>query len=102
LPVCGLCVALTVYLILNIVRYFSDLGNDRYSNQSWSTISAYCIMVLLTASSYYFFIQAISRLFFAVFYKNKCLSTWDTHWILIILKWFISFLVSIEPFFIEQ
>jgi hypothetical protein len=102
LPVCDLCVALTVFLILNIVRYFSGLGNDWYSNQSWSTINAHCIMVLLSASSYYFFIQAISRFFFPVFYKNKYLPTWNTHWILIILKWFISFLVSIEPFFIEQ
>jgi len=49
LPVCDLYVALSVYLILNIVRYFSGLGNNWYSNQSWSTISGHCIMVLLAA-----------------------------------------------------
>jgi hypothetical protein len=46
-------------------------------------------------------IQAISRLFFAVFYKHKYLQTYRTHKIMIIINWFLGFIMPIVPFFIE-
>lgn len=57
-------------------------------------------VVSCTSLPYSHSIHAVSRLFFVVFYKHKYLLTWHTHWILIIINWFLGILLPIEPFFI--
>ena len=101
LLVCDLCVTSMIYSILHIIGCFYGLREGWDVHQPFCTMRAYLLLVMITAASYSFMIQAISRLFFVIFYTHRFLRTWRVHWILIILKWCISFSFSIKPFFVQ-
>jgi hypothetical protein len=95
-------VAVSFYSIITLIAVVFGLSEDWILYQPACSFRAYCVLVLCAVVCYSISLQAISRLFYAVFYKYRYLLTWRTHWILIILNWFISIMVSIEPFFIND
>ncbi len=99
---CNTCVAVTLYFIYRIIDSIYGLRQDWQYHQPACVFRAYCALTLCAALCYSFSIQAISRLFFAVFYKHKYLLTWRTHWILIIVNWLVSIIISSEPFFFDN
>ncbi|CAF4217765.1 unnamed protein product [Adineta steineri] len=59
-------------------------------------------MVSISGITYSLLIQAISRLFFSIFYSHKFLLKKRIHWILIFFKWLICFIIGIQPLSIEH
>jgi hypothetical protein len=102
LLLCDLCITSIFYNILSFIGSVYGLRGDWYDYQPLCIFRAYLLVVFVTSAGYSFLIQSISRLFFSMFYTHRFLLSWYTHWILIIVKWLISFLLSIEPFFIEN
>jgi len=90
-------VAIALYFIFRIVESIYALREDWQYYQPACVFRAYCKLGLCAALCYSYSIQAVSRLFFAVFYKHKFLLTWRTHWILILINWVISIVIPIEP-----
>ncbi|CAF0733165.1 unnamed protein product [Rotaria sordida] len=99
---CNTCTAVTLYFIFRILTCIYGLRQDWQFHQPACIFRAYCSLALCAALCYSYSIQATSRLFFAVFYKHKYLLTWRTHWIMIIVNWIISFIISIQPFFYQH
>ena len=99
---CDLCINMVIHAIVHLMTYYFGLREDWYDYQPLCILRAYLIRVTTAAAIYCFMTQSISRLFFSVFYTHRSLLTWRVHWIMIILKWLISFLISIQPFFIQN
>jgi len=95
-------VAAALYFIYRIIDSIYGLRQDWQYHQPACIFRAYCALTFCAVLCYSYSIQAISRLFFAVFYKHKYLLTWHTHWILIIVNWLVGIIISIEPFFYEN
>ncbi|CAF1136702.1 unnamed protein product [Adineta steineri] len=102
LLVCDLSISSILYLIIHLIGCYYGIRNDWYSYQPFCTLRMYLITTTVAAITYSFLIQAISRLFFSIFYTHTFLLSWRTHYILIIIKWLASFLVAIRPLFIED
>ena len=102
LLMCDLCTASSIYLVLHLIGCYYGLRADWSTYQPLCVLRAYFIFVAIAATTYSFVIRAISQLFFVVFYTHKFSLTWRTHWILILLKWLGSFLLAIQPIFIER
>jgi hypothetical protein len=101
LLICDISITGVIYFSFYLIGCVYGLREDWYYNQPLCSFRGYILIVSVTGASYSFLIQSISRLFFSVYYKYKFLLIWRTHWILIILKWFLSFLIPLQPFFIE-
>jgi hypothetical protein len=99
---CNTSIATILYYLLNITSVTFSLRDDWAYHQPACTFRAYCYTTLCAAICYSYSIQAISRLFFTVFFKHKCLQTWYIHWMMIITSWLISILMPIIPFFFEH
>jgi hypothetical protein len=99
---CNTCVAIGLYFIARIITAIFALPGDWKYHQPACAFRGYCSLALCAAFCYSYSIQAISRLFFAVFYKHRYLLTFRTHWILIIINWLISIIISILPFFVQN
>ncbi|CAF3992991.1 unnamed protein product, partial [Rotaria sp. Silwood1] len=99
---CNTCVAVSFYLINAIVTSIYSFREDWAFYAPQCVFRGYCLTAGLAVIGYSYSIQAICRLFFAVFYKHKHLQTYRTHWIMIIIQWFIGLLVPVVPFFIKD
>jgi hypothetical protein len=99
---CNTCIAVIFYCIIAIVTSIYGFREDWAFNAPLCAFRGYCFTAGVGVLCYSYSIQAISRLFFAVFYKHKQLQTYRTHWIMIIINWFFAFIVTIVPFFIEN
>ena len=96
------CVAvLCLFSIISIVSFIYGFREDWASNAPLCSLRGYCYTSTIVVITHSKSIQAISRLFNAILYKHKCLLTWRTHWIIIILNWILAFLVCIPPLFFE-
>src|SRR5690606_805739 len=72
-----------LYLIISIMKILIFYNEFRISD-TWCQIQAYLCYVFLNLFIYSYVIQAISRLFYTVFYKHQYLLTCKCHFILII------------------
>lgn len=99
---CNTCLVVTLYFIFHIIASIYALRQDWQYYQPVCIFRAYCSLALCAILCYSYSIQAISRLFFAIFYKYRFLLTWRTHWFLIIANWIIGIAISIVPFFYEN
>ncbi|CAF0906395.1 unnamed protein product [Rotaria sp. Silwood1] len=97
LLVCNTCIAATIHLILAVIASIAGVG------KTWAWDAPYCIargyifVAVIGTFCYSYSIQALSRMFFAIFHKYKHLLHWRTHFIMIIFNWFIGFLVPTLP-----
>lgn len=101
LLICNIAISTVSYHIIIISSIGYSLHEDWLFHQPACVFRGYCYMVSCTALAYSFLIQAISRLFFAVFYKHKYLQTWRIHWIMIIINWILAILLPIVPIFLN-
>ncbi|CAF3997770.1 unnamed protein product [Adineta steineri] len=99
---CNTCTTAIFYYIIIIIMCIYGLREDWAFNSPQCAFRGYCYTVSIALICNSFAIQAISRLFFAVFYKYRYLHNYRTHYIMIIIHWSISFLASSIPFFIES
>lgn len=83
---CNTCVVVVLYFIFQIVTSIFALRQYWQYHQPACVFRAYCSLALCATLCYSYSIQAISRLFFAIFYKHRFLLTWRTHWLLIIVN----------------
>ncbi|CAF1012708.1 unnamed protein product [Adineta ricciae] len=102
LLLCELCFTALCFYALHFTGCYYGTRQNWSENQPLCTLRAYLLNVTITSASYSFFIQSISRLFFTRFYNNRTWLTWRTHWILIVVKYLVSFLIAIVPFFYEN
>ena len=102
LLMCNSILAMIFYRIIIFISTIYGLGDDWLHYQPACTFRAYCILISSAAICYSYTIQAISRLFFVVFYKHKYLQTYRVHWLMIILSWFISVHVPFVMFLINN
>jgi hypothetical protein len=94
-------VGITAYCICNIVSSIYGFHEDWAIQQPGCVLRAFCFLFIPASISYSYLIQAVSRIFFTVFFKYKYLTTYRVHWYLIALNWIIAILVSIVPFFFD-
>jgi hypothetical protein len=87
---------LTSYINTCIVSVYG-FREDWAQNQPLCIFRAYCFMVSGITICFSYLAQAISRLFFVVFFKHKSMLTFRFHWYLIALNWIIGFLGPIPP-----
>ena len=95
LLVCSSCVAAIVFSMLALVVSVYCMREDWAFEQPACVGKALLFVWALSAFTYSYSMQAVSRLFFAVFYKHRVLLTWRTHWIMIGCNWAVSLLVPI-------
>ena len=60
-----------IFSLLFLIGCVYGIREDWYTYQPLCIFRAYITIVAVVAASYSFLIQAISRLFFAVFYKHR-------------------------------
>ncbi|CAF2865813.1 unnamed protein product [Rotaria sp. Silwood2] len=94
---CNTCIAATIHLILALIASIAGVG------KAWAWDTPYCIargytfVAVIETFCYSYSMQALSRMFFAIFHKYKHLLHWRIHFIMIIFNWFIGFLVPTLP-----
>ncbi|CAF2489361.1 unnamed protein product [Rotaria sp. Silwood2] len=97
LLMCNTCVASILYCIVQINNYVFLFFVPSVTSNIYCRWRAYFTYFTLCAVTYSFLIQAISRLFIAVFStKYKCLVTFKTHYILVIIQWFTVTIIPIS------
>jgi hypothetical protein len=89
------CITTFFYLIMSILK-ISAFYNGFVLSDSWCQIQAYLSYVCLDLMMYSYVIQAISRLFFTIFYKYRYLLNYKCHVMLIICQIIISFLIPLS------
>lgn len=99
---CNTIFTMIIYLLIVLIS--SILGmNKRWSySQPACSIRAFVFNTICAIICYSYAIQAISRLFYAVFYQFKYLITWKTHWYLIIFSWFLCIIVQLIMYLISN
>ncbi len=95
------CITTFFYLIMSILK-ISAFYNGFVLSDSWCQIQAYLSYVCLDLMMYSYVIQAISRLFFTIFYQYKYLLNYKCHLILIICQIFLSFLIPLPSIITED
>ena len=102
LLVCSSCIASILYSVIAIDAGIHCMRED-WALEQWACVGkAFVFVLTLTASTYSYSMQALSRLFFAVFYRHRFLLNWRTHWIMTVCNWVLSLLVPIGPLLIPN
>lgn len=98
---CNSCVALIFFVMTSSIQ-IPSLIQHLYDNLPPNSILCQiyaCLATFGTAIEVYsFFIQAISRFCITILNKHKFLLTYRTNWMLIILSWIMSAIVSVGMF----
>lgn len=92
---CNTVSTLIIYSILVLISSINGLYEDWYSHQPACIFRAYCYTMISATICYSYLIQAISRLFYVIFYKYKYLQTWRVHCIMVIINWVIGNIIPI-------
>ena len=100
LLICNTNVICLMYCVNNIVVSIYGYHEDSAFGQPVCSFRGYCFIVSCMCICYSYLMQAISRLFFAVFFKYKTLVTFRSHFYLIALNWILGCILSIGPFFL--
>nr|ACD88964.1 7 transmembrane receptor 2 [Adineta vaga] len=88
---CNTCIASICYCIVQIINYYYLIFLPDRTDDVGCRWRGYFSYVTISAVTYSFFIQAVSRLFIAIFStKYKWLTTFKVHFILIGIQWPIA------------
>ncbi|CAF3083114.1 unnamed protein product [Rotaria sp. Silwood2] len=98
---CNTSFMIANFLLNNLLGALYGFRTDWAENQPLCFLKAVWGTMSSAGICYSYVLQAMSRLFFAVFYKHKFLLTFRMHWYMIALNWIISILLAIEPIFIN-
>jgi 7 transmembrane receptor (rhodopsin family) len=99
---CNTCAAVVFYAIVVITSSVYGYRLEWTLNAPHCTLRAYLFNVTIAAICHSKAVHALSRLFSAVFYKYQFLSTWRTHYLMIVGNWILCCLICLLPFFIEH
>lgn len=95
------CIALIIFVItssIQIPSLIQHLSDGTPPNSILCQMYACLSTFGTTVEVYSFFIQAISRFFMTILYKHRYLLTYRTNWMLIIISWIMSGIVSVGMF----
>ncbi|CAF2808556.1 unnamed protein product [Rotaria sp. Silwood2] len=96
LLMCNTCIASILYCIVQINNYIFLIFLPSVTSDISCRWRGYFAYFTISAITYSFLIQAISRLFIVIFStKYKCLITFKTHHILIVIQWFTVIIVPL-------
>ncbi|CAF2314000.1 unnamed protein product [Rotaria sp. Silwood2] len=96
LLMCNTCIASILYCIVQTNNYVFLFFIPSVTSDIYCRWRAYLAYFAISAVAYSFLIQAISRLFISTFStKYKCLITFKTHYILIIIQWFTVIIIPL-------
>ncbi|CAF3369844.1 unnamed protein product [Rotaria sp. Silwood1] len=96
LLMCNTCIASILYCIVQTNNYIFLIFFPSVTSDISCRWRGYFAYLTISAITYSFLIQAISRLFIVVFStKYKCLITFKTHHILIVIQWFTVIIVPL-------
>lgn len=95
LLVCNTSITTGFYITMAIVK-LTVFYNKLVLSNSWCKIQAYLSYVCLHLLMYSYVIQAISRLFFTIFYKHRYLLSYKCHILLIVCQIIISFSIPLS------
>lgn len=96
---CNTSITIFIYFVNNLIVSTYGLREEWASNQLLCFARAYSFTVSCFSISYSYFIQELSRLLFAVFYKHRFLLTCQIHWVLILFNWIIGLGLATQSFF---
>ena len=99
---CNTCVAVVFYSIVVIISSSYGFRLDWTLTAPHCTLRAYLFNVAIAATCHSKALHALSRLFSAVFYKHQFLSTWRTHYLMMVGNWILCCLICLLPFFVEH
>ena len=98
--ICNTCVISLFYSATTFLQIFMVVFNThhKYSDsRTFCVIRAYLATVTSTLLSFSFLLQAVSRLFFTVFFNHRnLLLTFKFHYYLLVLQWAIGFLLPLS------
>ena len=98
---CNTTLIVALYLIFSLISSIFGLKENFASNQPACRFRAYAFVVCCTLLLYSHVTHAVSRLFFIVFYKERNLLSWRTHWMMIVINWHLGILLPVVLFFID-
>ena len=99
---CNSSLCTMFYLIGILIQNVYGLLDDWLYYQPACVFRAYFQMMCCPLVTFSYLIQAISRLFFTVFYARKNLHTFRIHHFMIILNWCISIVVSCIGYLLDN
>ena len=102
LLICNTSTICMTYCINNIIVSIYGYREDWAFRQPVCSFRAYCGTASCICICYSYLIQAISRLFFTIFFKYKYLVTFRSHVYLVALNWILGVTISTGPFFLDK
>lgn len=96
---CNTCVGVSCYFLVRFSTTILALRDDWASYQPACIFRAYTSLAFCAVFSYSYMFHALSRFFCVVCVKYRFLSTWRSHWILILINWMIALIIPIVPYF---
>lgn len=99
---CNTIFTMMVYSLLVLISSILGMNKQWSQAQPGCAVRAFCFNTICGVVCYSFAVQAISRLFHAVFYQRKFLLTWKAHWYLIIFSWLICILFEFLMYMISN
>lgn len=98
---CDTALAIILFYINNLISIGYSFRHNWNDYQPGCILRGYIFVTSCTALCYSYLIQAISRLFFTIFYKNKKLQTKRIHYLMIFINWILAFLIAIPPIYLN-
>lgn len=96
LLICNTCIASIVYCIIQTINYIILIFLPWISSDISCRWRAYLGYVSISAATYSYLVQAISRLFFSVFStKHPWIVTFKVHYILILTHWLVIIIIPL-------
>ena len=97
LLVCSTCLGTIGHMTIAFVAAIYGVGDHWAWAEPYCTIRGYLSVSFIGTMCYSYSLQAVSRMFFAVFYKYPYLLSMRTHLIMVIANWCLGFSVAAIP-----
>ncbi|CAF2253039.1 unnamed protein product [Rotaria magnacalcarata] len=89
------------HAVYDCITAIYGFRQDWAREQPLCAFTGYVLVISAAGTHHAHLVEALSRLFFTVFFKRKFLQTYRVHWCLIIGNWLFTTLAPILPFFYE-
>ena len=99
---CNTICTMIAFSIFSLTTAIFGIYDEFFDFQPACKFRGYYFAVTTTALCYSYAVQAVSRLFYTVLYRFKFLTTWKAHWYLIFINWFISFLIHVIIYLLDN
>ncbi|CAF1494853.1 unnamed protein product [Rotaria magnacalcarata] len=86
------------HAVYDCITAIYGFRQDWAREQPLCAFTGYVLVISAAGTHHAHLVEALSRLFFTVFFKRKFLQTYRVHWCLIIGNWLFTTLAPILPF----